>query len=75
MSAHDLTTNENLTIMTYISFLIYHVHTVGHTPLCVYTCATDSGVRIKELERIVRHSGWKSIIIIDSKRDFIFGYI
>ena len=70
---HEQMMNEDERTMTYISFSIYHIHTVDPILFCVDTGATYSCIGDKALERIVRHSGRRSISISDSKRDFKFG--
>ena len=55
-----------------MSISIYQDHTVGPMVFCVDTDAPCSCIGDKALERIVRHSGRKSIPIIDSKYDFKF---
>ena len=61
------------TNITYISFLIYQVHTVDLMLFCVDTGAPHTCIQDKELEKIFRHFGRRSIPIRDSKRDFKFG--
>ena len=73
MPEPDLTMNEDEITMTYISFPIYQIHTVNPMLFCVDTGAPYSCIGDKALERIVRHSGRRSIHVIDSKRDFKFG--
>ena len=64
---------EDTTTITYMSFPIYQVHTVDPMLFCVDTDAPHSCIGDKELEKIVRHSGGRSIPVIDSKRDLKFG--
>ena len=70
---HDFKIYEDQRNKTYISFPIYGVYAVGYILFCVDTSAPHSCIGGKPLERIVFHSGYKSIPLIDSKRDFKFG--
>ena len=67
---NDKTTYEDETTITYISFPIYKVYIVNPVIFCVDTAPMHSCIADKELEKIVAHSGRKSIPIIDSKCDF-----
>ena len=69
----DLTMYEDKTSITYMLFPTYQVHTVDLMLLCVDTGASHSCIGDKALERIVSHSGCRSIPIIDSTREFRFG--
>ena len=73
MPEYDLIAYENETTITHISFSIYQVHSVDPMLFCVDTSAPHSFIGDKALERIFRHSGRKSVPIIDSKPDFKFG--
>ena len=64
---------EEETIIIYISFPIYQVHTADPMLFCVNFGVPHSCNGDKALERIVRHSGRISIAVIDSERDFEFG--
>ena len=55
-----------------MSFLTYEFQAVDHLLLCVDTGAPHSCIGEKAVERIVFHPGYKSIPLIDSKRDFKF---
>ena len=73
MTEQDLKTYEDETTITYISFPIYQAHKIDSILFCVYSGAPQICIGNKKLERTVRHSGGKSIPIMDSKRDLKFG--
>ena len=73
VSEHDLAMFEDKTTLPYISFPKYQVHTVEPILFCVDIGTSHSCNGDKILERIARHSGRRSIPIIDSKHDFKFG--
>ena len=72
MLEHDLTTYEDDTIVTYVSFPIHQLYTVGSMLFCEITGAPHSCIGNEALERTVRHYGRRSIPIIYSKHDFKF---
>ena len=72
MSEHDLMYEDEI-IITYISFPIYQVLTVDPMLFCVNTGVPHFCIGDKAFGNIFRHSGRRSILIIDSKREFKFG--
>ena len=69
----DLKMYEYEITINYISFPIHQVRTVDPMLLCVDIGASYPCIGDEALKRIVRHSGYRSIPLIDSKRDLKFG--